>query len=437
MSDFFLKVHDHLPVFKVNNNGSIILYTPGFSLNIKEVSDPELIRILKNPDKIENHELRNAIISILKKAAEAVDKWEKQKETPFSPECLTIHVGSECNLNCSYCYSGAGGNENKALFGFPDPDAIRTLFRYIAERRIMNRDPFTVVFHGSGEPTFHWQELISSFQTISTIAEQHRLKIFTYIATNGCLEEEQIDWLSKNMDLIGISCDGPPSIHQKQRPSVSRNCIPIEEVCKRILKNGGQFDIRVTVTPETISQLVIITAYLIEECSTRRIRIEPVYLAGDNGFSVEEADFFYERFTEARKFAEQRGVSLSYSGVRLEEQHGTYCDVLRNTLRLTADDVTRNCFCYMIDKTEYITGRFNSEKSFFDLVPGIQELKEKAFGIPDECKQCINVYHCSRGCPDFCILGNGSDMKLSQFRCRLHQLLAVDRISSLVLNKHN
>jgi sulfatase maturation enzyme AslB (radical SAM superfamily) len=201
------------------------------------------------------------------------------------------------------------------------------------------------------------------------------------------------------------------------------------------LEKSGKFDIRVTVTRETISQLESITAYLIEECHTRNIRIEPIYLAGDNGFSVEEADYFYERFTEARKFAKQRGVSLSYCGVRMEEQHGTYCDVLRNTLRLTADVVTRNCFCFMNNNPEYITGRFNSEKSFFDLVTGIQDLKEKALQIPDMCKQCINVYHCSRGCPDYCIYGNESDMKFSEFRCRLHQLLAVERIRSLVFNR--
>ena len=439
MSDLFRKVHDQLPVFAVDCGLYTALYTPGCIINIKKVPLHELIHSIKNPDGIKESAYQNAILSILERAREAVYKWELKKQTPFYPECLTIHVGSNCNLNCPYCYSKVGGADNKNILGFPDSDAIRTLFGYILKSRTDKSRPFTVVFHGSGEPTFHWQKLVNAFHDISSIARQAGQQIFAYIATNGCLKEWQIEWLAENMDLIGISCDGPQSVRQKQSTNARMQFLPAEKVCEIISNKGGKFEIRTTVTPDSILELKEITTYIIEDCKAKTIRIEPVFLAGEKGFTETEADEFFNKYIESQKYAEQQGVSYSYAGIRMTEQHGTFCDILRNTLRLTADDVTRNCFCFMNDNSEYITGRFNKEKSSFFLSPEIQELKNKAFQIPDQCQDCINIYHCSRGCPDFCVIENSLSVtqQLIPFRCRLHQLIAVENIKRSAMNQKN
>jgi sulfatase maturation enzyme AslB (radical SAM superfamily) len=439
MSDLFLKIHDQLPVFAVESDDFTVLYTPGFFWRIKTVPVHELLHSLKNPQAIKNPEDKNAILSILKLAQEAVTKWELQKQIPFSPDCLTIHVGSDCQLNCSYCYSKAGGTDNKLLFGFPDIAAIETLFRYIGETKAKNSEPFTVVYHGSGEPTFHWKNLVDSYNTISTIAGNNGLQIFTYIATNGCLTYEQIDWLAENMDLIGISCDGPDAIRQKQRTSGTIQYPSIEEVCVRILEKGGKFENRVTITPDTLPHFEEIVSYLILECMSQKIRIEPVFLDNENGFKVEDAEEFLKRFTSSLNYAEKYGVDISYAGVRMDEQHGTYCDVQRNTLRLTVDNVTRNCFCFMSDDTFCITGKLNKDLSAFHLSNEIQDLKTRSLQIPENCNDCINIYHCSRGCPDHCILNDHHYLhqELNPFRCRLHQLIAVERVKYSAINHTN
>jgi hypothetical protein len=103
----------------------------------------------------------------------------------------------------------------------------------------------------------------------------------------------------------------------------------------------------VTITKNSIAKQLEITHYLIHECCAKKIRIEPVYLAGENALTDYDAGSFVEHFMMALAYADQHNVELSYSGVRLEEIHGSYCDVLRNTLRLTSDGMTRNCFCFM------------------------------------------------------------------------------------------
>jgi len=428
MDDLFTKAHDCLPVYKISYGTQMVIYTPGFSILSEDIHITELKSLLKNPSGIENDSVRNLVYTVLNKANDAAKRWKLQKQLPFTPECLTIHTGSDCNLNCSYCYSKKEQTGNKYLTGFPSEEAIEAVTEYISENTSLKPRQFTVVYHGSGEPTFHWDKLISSFQNISGTFNKKGLEIFNYIATNGCLNEHQVDWLAENMDLIGLSCDGTPEIQKIQRSNKLKKEDNIEKICKRILEKGGKFDIRVTVTPITIKQLPKITEYLILSCKANNIRVEPVYLAGDNEFHEMDADHFLTMYNKASNIAKEHNAGFKYSGIRMSELHGSYCDVLRNTIRLTSDDLTRNCFCYMNDNEEFKTGEYNRKHYMYKLRTDINMLKSKAYIIPDGCSGCINEYHCSRGCPDYCLFGdkNKDQLKLSPFRCRLHKLMAVD-----------
>ena len=438
MNDLFTRAHDKLPVFRIRLGRQMVLYTPGYSIKTNEIPSGELQSIFMNPSGISDRELRILVLNLLEKAKDADRKWELQKRTPFNPECLTIHVGNECNLNCAYCYAAIDKTGNRKITGFPRFDPLASALEFLTERVSSNSKRLTVAYHGSGEPALHWDRLTAACSYIERITGQKEIELFSYIATNGCLDEGQTNWLAEHMDLIGISCDGPPDIQMAQRKPGRTQYLPIEEVCERILDKGGRFDIRVTVTRDTVLRLPEITGYLIEKCRAGNIRIEPVYLAGDKAFKEEDADIFFDQFLKSGKIAGKHSVGFGYSGIRMEELHGTYCDVSRNTVRLTADGKTRNCFCFMNDREEFITGGYNEFKSLFSLRTDIDELKSKAYQIPVDCNKCINVYHCSRGCPDFCMFDNGyyEHWQLMPFRCRLHQLIAVDRAIAIA-NPHN
>jgi radical SAM protein with 4Fe4S-binding SPASM domain len=427
MHDLFTKIHDTLPVFKISLVRQMVLYTPGYSIKTAEIPSGELQSLFMNPAGIPDGKMRVLVMAFLEKAKANEIKWGLQQEAPFIPECLTIHVGNECNLNCSYCYAAIDRTANRNIKGFPPFDAIISALDCITESVPGNSKRLTVSYHGSGEPAFHWSWLTDAFRHIELFAAQKNIHLFSYIATNGCLDEVQTDWLAEHMDLIGISCDGPPDIQMAQRKTDLTNYLSIEQVCKRILNKGGRFDIRVTVTRDTVLRMPEITRYLIEKCRAGNIRIEPVYLAGDNAFKEEDAEVFFDHLIQSAKIANNQGVGFGYSGIRMEELHGTYCDVSRNTVRLTADGKTRNCFCFMSDKNEFQTGGYNEFQSLFSLRTDIDELKSKAYRIPDVCSKCINIFHCSRGCPDFCLFDNGYEehQQLNPFKCRLHQLIAV------------
>jgi sulfatase maturation enzyme AslB (radical SAM superfamily) len=434
MSDLFIKVHDDLPVFRIDAGEKMVLYTPGYFLKTRAIPLDELRYLLQNPGIEEDIETKYGLQDLLKKAGEAKGKWEIQRKIPFSAECLTIHVGNECNLDCSYCYSKKENTGNKDLSGFPDIESIELIFNHIAHKLRGIGRKVTVVYHGSGEPSFHWKKLVESFNKISLLADRNNLQVFNYIASNGSLTKSQAYWLASNMNLIGISCDGPPDIQEMQRARSSKKYLSTRELCNRITSQSGRFELRVTITKDTINRQKEITRYLIDELNAETIRIEPVYLAGDKGFKEEDADVFFDNYIKSRNYAKQKGVKLYFSGVRLNEIHGTYCDVLRNTLRLTPDGLTRNCFCYIKNNAEFVTGRCLLSQHKFYINSEINELKIKASQIPNGCNDCINIFHCSRGCPDFCIFREEEkDSKLNSFRCRLHKLITVEEIISCTI----
>lgn len=433
MRDLFTKVHDRLPVFKISHGKQMVLYTPGYSIRTSDIPSGELHSFFLNPSIIPDRELRTFLINFLEKAKENKRKWEFLQQAPFNPECLTIHVGNECNFNCSYCYAAIYGTGNSDIKGFPGIDAIAGTLEYISDQLNSNPKRLTVAYHGSGEPSHFWGRLTSTFRQIEEFAGHKEIQLFNYIATNGCLDEESTDWLATHMDLIGVSCDGPPDIQMAQRRPGQNKCLSIEKFCDRILDKGGTFDIRVTVTRNTFLRMPEITGYLIEKCRARNIRLEPVYLAGDKAFKEEDADIFFDQYIKSAKIAEKHGVGFDYSGVRMGEIHGPYCDVARNTIRLTADGKTRNCFCFMSDTKDLITGGYDEFRSFFSLRTDLDELKGYVYQIPEDCSRCINIYHCSRGCPDFCLFDNGYHVQrqLNSFKCRLHQLKAVSQAEAM------
>jgi radical SAM protein with 4Fe4S-binding SPASM domain len=429
MDDLFHKVHDSLPVFKIDDGKDVILYTPGYHKRLSSLPTDLLQFYLENQDLILDKKLRTGFSEVVKKAQETKEIWEVRKSVPFSPECLTIHAAQECNPDRNYCYSEKELEGNSLIPGFPDLNSVETVFNHIVRNVKRTRHKITVVYHTLEEPTFHWRDLVKTFGALSILAAENQVQLINHITTNGCLSAEQADWIAENMDLIGISCDVVPEIQKPKRTNISTGFISVKELTSRIIDKKGKFQIRVTITRETINQQKKIVKYLIEKLGANHIIIEPCYLAGENGFREEDASVFFRSFREALSYSDKNGVTLEYTGVRLNELHGTYCDVLRNTLRLTPDGFIRNCFCYMNNNSGHLTGSLSGEKPEISLSPEIKKLKTAASEIPDACYECINIYHCSRGCPDYCILQrDNSSRELNSFRCRLHKLLATDRI---------
>jgi hypothetical protein len=64
----------------------------------------------------------------------------------------------------------------------------------------------------------------------------------------------------------------------------------------------------------------------------------------------------------------------------------------------------------------------------------VEVLRRRASAIPAGCMDCINVYHCARGCPDVCLAagaGEAADGGWGGFRCRVQRALTTWRVRQM------
>jgi sulfatase maturation enzyme AslB (radical SAM superfamily) len=265
-----------------------------------------------------------------------------------------------------------------------------------------------------------------------------------YLSTNGVMPESDAVWLARQFSRVSLSCDGPPDIQDRQRPlrGGAASSAAVAATARVLLAETGRLDVRATITPATGSRQGEILLYLRDVLGATHVRFEPVYRAGPHQpppFQPDEAIGFARHFLDAEAAACASGVDLSVSGVRIDEIHGPYCDVLRQTLRLTPAGTATACF-HCTDPGEAASagleiGRLDPGTGRFALDPGrIAELRAEATRIPEACQGCVNVLHCTRGCPDFCPLcpASPAEQPGAGFRCRLYQRLAEAWLDALL-----
>ena len=260
-----------LPIFRRACGGYVLYYAPGcvcvadrpdaagFEAAIGAGGDGDA------PQERWGRELR-------RRAALAAAETGPLRE-PFCPECLTLYLSNECNLHCTYCYSGPSAPAGARL-ELSSVGAAADLVAGNCRRRSL---PLHVVLHGGGEPTRHWALMESVLALVEATAQRHGVGLQRYVATNGVVSEKKAAWLARRFDLVGLSCDGPPDIQDGQRPDRCGGATsPAVERTARILREEGRpFHVRSTITPDSVHRQAEIADYVCRRLGPVEIRFEP------------------------------------------------------------------------------------------------------------------------------------------------------------------
>jgi coproporphyrinogen III oxidase-like Fe-S oxidoreductase/pyruvate-formate lyase-activating enzyme len=398
------RLHPALPVFRLDRGGARVCYAPG-------------------------HFTTAPSVELLRYAAEARAAWQRLAEAPFAPECLTLYLNNRCNLACGYCFAAADRDQDS---GRIDERAALGAARLVARSCAEKNTPFHLVLHGGGEPTLEWDSVVRLVEGTRGIATEAGVGWFGFLATNGVIPEERAAWLGRELDLVEISCDGPPDIQDRQRPLAGGGATSAHVVrTARALRDaGGRFMVRATITPDTVERQTEIVTYLHEALGATEMRFEPVYRAG--AFAPQQAEWFVSCFLAAQREARARGCDLTVSGARLDEVHGPFCDVLRHTLHLLPDGTATACF-FCVDgrdaeATGVAVGGWDEARGEYILDIGrITAHRRKALELPAACLDCINVCHCARECPERCAVRDAAP-ETPSFRCLVQRRLAEEWI---------
>jgi len=414
-TDEFERLHPDLPIYGVPNGDRYIVYSPGRTVILAT-----------------QQEVGTAVAAIEAHAASVKERWARATTAPFSPECLTVYLSNRCNCRCLYCYAAACREDDGETVA---PEAVGAAAEVVAESCAAKGQRFRLVAHGGGEPTVHPELLRRIVADTRAAARDCGIEWRGYIATNGVMSEEQAAWVAENFDAAGVSHDGPPDLHDRQRPLPDgRSSLGAVERTIGILRDRGiDVSVRTTLLPEAVDRQREVVEYLVGRLGVTRVRLEPVYVGrreGGRAFAPNDAERFAERFLEAQRRAGELGGELSLSGIRMNELHGPYCNVLRSALHLVPGTAATACF-FVTDAASASAagagiGEWDPEAGTFRLDRElIGKLCAGAGAIPAECESCICAYHCSRGCPDVCVVQEGVAAGVGGFRCRVARLLAV------------
>lgn len=412
-----------LPIFRQEAADHVLFYAPGYLAVTPPGWADSFERELASPtygqwptaDKLRRH------------AATAQLQWARQLNNPFTPICLTLYLHNECNLNCSYCYAMPSAGEGLRL----DLPTIRAAALVVARNCRAQGKPFTVVFHGGGEPSLHRRLVDEALGVLDEIAAENGLVLFRYIATNGAMSSSKAAWLASRFDLIGLSCDGPAMIQSRQRAlRDGADSLPLVERTAHIIQEARRaLHIRVTVTPSSLEHLDEIAKFVCE-LGPKEIHVEPVYQAGrakgESCFEVEQAEAFVTHFLQGKEIARRHGIEWKTSGSRPGEIHGPYCQILRDVLQILPGSGASTCFkTGTVDEAqtqETLIGQLDPASGKFVINhPYIQSLRYRLAADAPQCGECFNRYHCARTCPDDCPLMEA--LLFPSFRCTVQKML--------------
>lgn len=429
----YKKIHPDLPIFIIPFNKCHILYCAGKIWVLSKEYYSNCKTFFEKNNYIDWQNAPLYVQELYRHAQYSQNQWYSLIHQPFELECFTVYISYDCNMNCSYCYN----KQNRDKKGLKvNLEYVEAVGRYAAQECRQRQRDLVFVLHGGGEPTYHWSYMQSIYHTVRKIASEYKIRLYSYIATNGLFTPQKALWLTENIGHIGISCDGPSEIQSVQRYSKqSQKQIEIIKAnAKTILDAGGKLDVRTTITPKSSSFQSQIVTFLSEDLRANMIHFEPVYRQENDGFNVNDAEQFVHDFLLAQKIAKERNSILLYSGVRPSELHSSYCDVFRNTIRLLPEGIISNCFYYSVDKLNHILqiGEYDLKNKKFNILPNnIAELKHRMLVRPQKCLECINQLHCSMGCPDSCLVCNPNNIQ-NNFRCKVNQLLTLNWIFQTV-----
>jgi len=433
-----------LPVFAQQTERGVAFYTPGHLLRVPEGQATSLVKQLSANKSLALYACDEHIRAFLTAADEVRNRWKTLEDGIFRPTSLLVYLHRNCNSKCSYCYVQANNRGVvRAKRRSVTPGAVRAASDLVAMNCQSQQAAFHLIAHGGGEPTSAWPLLKETVRLSRKAANAHGVSWFGRLATNGQIPDTKSLWVAETFNHVGLSCDGPPDIQNRQRPHRDNldSSSFVTRFCRVLREVGTSFSVRATITPESCGRQEEIALYLIGVLGAREIRFEPVYGQGPGMFAVDDAERFVDNFLAAQRVASAFGANLTLSGVQLDDIHGPYCDVGHQTLHLLPDDTFTACFFGLEGRTRLSAmasiGEFDPLKAALRLDYGrVASLRKAHFRVPERCKRCVNQYHCARDCPDICHIRDAvSPVRKGGFRCHVSRSVAERWIKSLAMGE--
>lgn len=325
----------------------------------------------------------------------------------FRKQCISFLVSSECNLKCVYCYMPKWG-QNIA----PKDRVIDLEFAIAGLKDYLAWSPVPAIrFFAAGEATHQFHRMVEIHDEARKLVGPG-LKV--ELQTNGQFGEEVASWIEDNVHVCWISSDGPPELHDAQRPCLdgSGSSEVVLANVERLARHPSmQLGVRATFMPWFFDRQIEVLEFF-RALGVRYVCGAPAYSSTVNpNITVPVLQDFAHHFVPAYYHAQTAGMFYqTHLMVNFDEPVTCYCRACTKPAhpQLTSDGYV-SCCDWASFGPEYlpgllqacIYGKWDPVAKRIDYYPEPEQFIEarniETLGA-GPCKGCPVLEHCAGGC---------------------------------------
>ena len=346
-----------------------------------------------------------------------------KQDAPIKALCL--HVSHDCNLRCKYCFASTGdfGTGHRMTM---DVETAKKAIDFVIERSGARRN-IEVDFFG-GEPLMAMDTVKATVDYARSLEKEHGKNFRFTITTNGVLlNDENIEYINREMSNAVLSLDGRPEVNDRMRKTISGtgSYDVILPKFQKLVEGRGDKDYYLRGTFTRYNKDFAADVMHIADQGFQNVSVEPVVGSPDCDYTFREEDLpgileEYEKL--AGELLHRPDVNFFHFNVDLSQgpcviKRLRGCGAGSEYVAITPEGDIYPCHQF-VGNEEYKLGNLYEGTFDMDLSRRFGELN--VYTRPD-CQQCWARFYCSGGCSASNLLVNG-DIKIpNRFGCDMQR----------------
>jgi len=323
-------------------------------------------------------------------------------------DTVVLSLASTCNINCTYCHNYTYFSTFGREVVMSEEVLSRIISSYLSFAGINHQKRIQFVFSG-GEPLSVGVKYFNRIiQIQNKFLKKTDIQVINSIQTNGTLiDQNWASYIKDNNFSIGISLDGPKSIHDKQRfnHKGKETLYRVLESIQILQANDIPFGFLTVITKNSLNHEEEIYLFLCGlnptglgflPCIDRGPVISPEEYAE---FIIRMFDLWFEDGNYQIPIREFKYLLLTMLGVKNDPRLCDYFGDCPRTINICPDGTIYVCDNYIGMKEGKLGNILDLD--FVELVHSneFQEFNRAAKNVPQKCRNCAYFVYCRGGCP--------------------------------------
>lgn len=319
----------------------------------------------------------------------------------YAPRFLGLITTRTCNLDCGYCGFRAGLAGGQCM----EPRLVAAAIDWFSSLcRDSGRPELSVHFFG-GEPFMARDAVEVAVHRTRAVAVENGQRPRLEAATNGCYGEAMAQFIGDYFDVVALSLDGPPEVHNRHRPRPGG--LPSYDSAAAtagiLSESNCELIVRVCVSQLNAGRMAETVAWFCEHFQPSAIHFEPLQATPESaaaGLLAPFSDQFAVGFVAAMQEGRRRGVGVGFSGSALERRGG-FCPAANDGAIVSPDG--RVSGCYLLEEEwraqglDLNTGHADPSGLVRIDAHSVARVRETS-RLPTLCEDCFCRDSCAGGC---------------------------------------